>query len=91
VQGAAPARDADLTLQRGVVDAFFAAARGGDFDALVAVSIPTSSCARTAGRSARSHPQLFGAQTSLPGGRSRSLSPPHWYDLPSSTAARAWS
>jgi RNA polymerase sigma factor (sigma-70 family) len=40
VQGAAPAPDADLTRQREVVDAFFAAARGGDFDALVAVLDP---------------------------------------------------
>jgi RNA polymerase sigma factor (sigma-70 family) len=40
VQGAAPAPDADLARQREVVDAFFAAARGGDFDALVAVLHP---------------------------------------------------
>jgi RNA polymerase sigma factor (sigma-70 family) len=40
VQGAAPAPDADLARQREVVDAFFAAARGGDFDALVAVLDP---------------------------------------------------
>jgi RNA polymerase sigma-70 factor (ECF subfamily) len=40
VQGAAAAPDADLTRQREVVDAFFAAARGGDFDALVAVLDP---------------------------------------------------
>ncbi len=41
VQGAAvPAPDRDLGRQRGVVDAFFAAARGGDFDALVAVLDP---------------------------------------------------
>jgi len=39
VQGAA-APDADLTGQRAVVDAFFAAARDGDFDALVAVLHP---------------------------------------------------
>ena len=32
--------DADLARQREVVDAFFAAARGGDFDALVAVLDP---------------------------------------------------
>jgi RNA polymerase sigma-70 factor (ECF subfamily) len=32
--------DGDLTRQREVVDAFFAAARGGDFDALVAVLDP---------------------------------------------------
>jgi RNA polymerase sigma factor (sigma-70 family) len=41
VQGAAvPAPDRDLGRQRGVVDAFFAAARDGDFDALVAVLDP---------------------------------------------------
>ena len=40
VQGAAPVPDADLTRQREVVDAFFAAARDGDFDALVAVLDP---------------------------------------------------
>jgi RNA polymerase sigma-70 factor (ECF subfamily) len=40
VQGAATAPTADLTHQRAVVDAFFAAARGGDFDALVAVLDP---------------------------------------------------
>ena len=34
------APDPDLARQRGVVDAFFAAARGGDFDALVAVLDP---------------------------------------------------
>jgi RNA polymerase sigma-70 factor, ECF subfamily len=40
VRGAAPAPDADLTRQREVVDAFLAAARDGDFDALVAVLDP---------------------------------------------------
>jgi RNA polymerase sigma-70 factor (ECF subfamily) len=40
VQGAAPSPDADLSRQREVVDAFFAAARQGDFDALVAVLDP---------------------------------------------------
>jgi RNA polymerase sigma factor (sigma-70 family) len=40
VQGAAPVPDADLAAQRRVVDAFFAAARHGDFDALVAVLHP---------------------------------------------------
>jgi RNA polymerase sigma-70 factor (ECF subfamily) len=40
VRGAAPNPDADLTEQRAVVDAFLAAARGGDFDALVAVLDP---------------------------------------------------
>ena len=40
VQGATNVPDADLTLQREVVDAFLAAARGGDFDALLAVLDP---------------------------------------------------
>jgi RNA polymerase sigma factor (sigma-70 family) len=40
VQGAAPTPDADLAEQRAVVDAFLAAAREGDFDALVAVLDP---------------------------------------------------
>jgi ketosteroid isomerase-like protein len=40
VQGAAPPPDRDVARQREVVDAFFAAARGGDFEALVAVLHP---------------------------------------------------
>jgi RNA polymerase sigma-70 factor (ECF subfamily) len=40
VQGAATVPDTDLVRQRAVVDAFLAAARGGDFDALVAVLDP---------------------------------------------------
>ncbi|MFD9795479.1 RNA polymerase sigma factor SigJ [Streptomyces sp. NPDC059070] len=40
VQGAEPVPDPDLTRQRQVVDAFLAAARGGDFEALVAVLDP---------------------------------------------------
>ncbi|GIH15590.1 RNA polymerase sigma factor SigJ [Rugosimonospora africana] len=40
VQGQAPTPDPDLGRQREVVDAFFAAARKGDFDALVAVLDP---------------------------------------------------
>ena len=40
VQGESTAPDADLTRQREVVDAFFAASRNGDFDALVAVLDP---------------------------------------------------
>jgi RNA polymerase sigma factor (sigma-70 family) len=40
VQGAAPVPDADLARQRKVVDAFFAAARDGDFDALLALLDP---------------------------------------------------
>ncbi|MER6950183.1 sigma-70 family RNA polymerase sigma factor [Nonomuraea sp. NPDC000554] len=40
VQGAAPVPETDLARQREVVDAFQAAARDGDFDALVAVLDP---------------------------------------------------
>jgi RNA polymerase sigma-70 factor, ECF subfamily len=40
VQGAPAVPDADTTTQRQAVDAFFAAARHGDFDALVAVLDP---------------------------------------------------
>ncbi|MFC8665106.1 RNA polymerase sigma factor SigJ [Streptomyces sp. NPDC057199] len=40
VQGAAPVPDPDLSRQRTVLDAFLAASRGGDFEALVAVLHP---------------------------------------------------
>lgn len=40
VRDGAPAPDRDLVRQRGVVDAFFAATRDGDFDALLAVLDP---------------------------------------------------
>jgi len=40
VQLATPTPDADVTRQREVVDAFFAAARGGDFDALLTLLDP---------------------------------------------------
>ncbi|MFE0191207.1 RNA polymerase sigma factor SigJ [Streptomyces sp. NPDC058989] len=40
VQGTAPAADADPARQREVVDAFLAASRGGDFEALLAVLDP---------------------------------------------------
>jgi RNA polymerase sigma factor (sigma-70 family) len=40
VRGAGPVPDADLTAQRTIVDAFIAAAREGDFDALLAVLDP---------------------------------------------------
>ncbi|MEQ7127029.1 RNA polymerase sigma factor SigJ [Actinopolymorpha sp. B11F2] len=40
VHGQAPAPDPDLARQREVVDAFFAASRAGDFDALLAVLDP---------------------------------------------------
>ncbi len=40
VKGAAPAPGADLTRRRHVVDAFLAATRGGDFEALIALLHP---------------------------------------------------
>jgi RNA polymerase sigma-70 factor (ECF subfamily) len=40
VQGAATVSDADVTRQRAVLDAFLAASRGGDFEALLAVLDP---------------------------------------------------
>jgi RNA polymerase sigma-70 factor (ECF subfamily) len=40
VRGGTPAAEADLTRQRRVVDAFLVAARGGDFDALLALLDP---------------------------------------------------
>jgi len=52
VQGADAVRDADFTRQREVVDAFLAAARGGDFNALLAVLDPDI-VLRTEGREIR--------------------------------------
>ncbi|QOZ36763.1 sigma-70 family RNA polymerase sigma factor [Bradyrhizobium sp. CCBAU 53421] len=40
VQGAPPAPDADLSRQRGIVEAFLAASRNGDFKGLLAVLAP---------------------------------------------------
>jgi RNA polymerase sigma-70 factor (ECF subfamily) len=54
VREAAPPPDPDLTRQRTVVDAYFAAAREGDLEALVACLTPTSCCAPTAATATRS-------------------------------------
>ena len=54
VRDAAPPPDPDRTRQRAVVDAFFAAAREGDLEALVESSIRTSCFAPTAGTMTRS-------------------------------------
>src|SRR5438309_8468402 len=40
IQGAAPTPDTDVARQREIVDAFLAASRAGDFDALIAVLDP---------------------------------------------------
>jgi RNA polymerase sigma factor (sigma-70 family) len=57
VQGQAPAPDPDLARQREVVDAFFAASRDGDFDALVAV-LDADVVLRADGGSARGRPTV---------------------------------
>src|SRR5690349_2823236 len=64
VQGQAPAPDPDVRKQRVVVDAFFAAARDGDFEALVAVLDPDV-VLRADGGGARNRPSvvLHGART----------------------------
>jgi RNA polymerase sigma factor (sigma-70 family) len=54
VQGATPAPDEDLAIQRRVVDAFFAAARAGDFEGLIAVLDPDIVLRTDAGLSAAS-------------------------------------
>jgi RNA polymerase sigma factor (sigma-70 family) len=57
VRGGAPAPDPDLARQREVVNAFFAAARAGDFDALVAVLDPDV-VLRADGGAARTRPTV---------------------------------
>jgi RNA polymerase sigma-70 factor (ECF subfamily) len=63
VQGAAPAPDADVGEQRRVVDAFLAASRAGDFEALIEILDPgvvfRVDVGRGAGRGAR--PPVHGA------------------------------
>ena len=62
VQGA-PEPDGDLTAQRRVVEAFLAASRAGDFDALVAVLDPEVSFKLDAGKdSPLARPPIVGAQ-----------------------------
>ncbi|SDU48651.1 sigma-70 family RNA polymerase sigma factor [Jiangella alkaliphila] len=64
VQEAAPAPDADLAKQRVAVDAFYAAARDGDFDALVTVLAPEV-VLRADGGASRTRPTVLlrGART----------------------------
>ena len=62
VQFATPTPDADYARQREIVDAFLAAARAGDFDALVAVLDPDVVFRVDRGRlAARALPQVEGA------------------------------
>ncbi|MFE7793394.1 sigma-70 family RNA polymerase sigma factor [Streptomyces sp. NPDC057460] len=64
VQGGAPGPDPDLIRQREAVDAFFAAARDGDFDALVAVLDPDVVLRSDGGAAGVRHTAvLHGAQT----------------------------
>jgi RNA polymerase sigma-70 factor (ECF subfamily) len=63
VRGAEPGPDADLAAQRHVVDAFLAAARSGDFEALVAVLDPEVVFRVDTGRvAARARPPVSGAE-----------------------------
>jgi RNA polymerase sigma factor (sigma-70 family) len=63
VRAAAPAPDADLAVQRRVVDAFLAAARDGDFDGLLAVLDPDVVLrADTGGREPLARAPLVGAE-----------------------------
>ena len=62
VRGGAPPPDADLNAQWKVVDAFMAAARKGDFDALVAVLDPDIVLRADGGATGLSH-QIRGAET----------------------------
>ncbi|MFF7122458.1 MULTISPECIES: RNA polymerase sigma factor SigJ [unclassified Streptomyces] len=66
VQGAAPAVDPDLGRQRQVVDAWLAASRGGDFDALLALLHPDATLRADAGslvRGAAASKTVHGAWT----------------------------
>ncbi|MEV7726666.1 sigma-70 family RNA polymerase sigma factor [Streptomyces sp. NPDC087917] len=63
VQGRAPVPDPDLTRQREAVDAFFAAARDGRFEALVAVLDPDVVLRSDAGEGGRFTVVLTGART----------------------------
>jgi RNA polymerase sigma factor (sigma-70 family) len=63
VQGETPAAEADPAQQRELVEAFLAASRGGDFDALVAVLHPDVVLrADTGGSLARARPTFTGAE-----------------------------
>jgi RNA polymerase sigma factor (sigma-70 family) len=61
VREAAPEPDADLAVQRRVVDAFLAAARAGDFDALLRVLDPNVMF-RTTGAGRLARPPVIGAE-----------------------------
>jgi RNA polymerase sigma factor (sigma-70 family) len=68
VKGAAiPAPDPDLARQREVVDAFFLAARGGDFDALVALLDPAVVLRSDFGAARPGAPRVFHGAAAVAG------------------------
>jgi RNA polymerase sigma-70 factor (ECF subfamily) len=62
VRGAAPTPDADLATQREVVDAFLAASRAGDFEALLEVLDPEVVFRIDAGSGPLARPAVIGAK-----------------------------
>jgi RNA polymerase sigma factor (sigma-70 family) len=86
VQGADPNPDTDVRGQREIVDAFLAAARGGDFDALLAVLDPDVVFRADPGKIRRlARPPITGAEAVA----TELLSPRgsrRWHGRPSSTA-----
>jgi RNA polymerase sigma-70 factor (ECF subfamily) len=63
VQGARPEPDVELSEQRRVIDAFLAASRSGDFDALVEILDPEVTLRVDAGRdSPLARPPIVGAE-----------------------------
>ena len=62
VRGAAPSPDADQSRQREIVDAFVAAARSGDFEALLAVLDPDVVFRIDSGLSRAARPPVTGAE-----------------------------
>jgi len=88
VQGASPAGEADRLRQRRIVDAFIAASRDGDFDALLAALDPDvvlradpiaveTAAARAAQGAPALSPEIFGARAVAQGfsGRARGAQP----------------
>ncbi|MBV6697616.1 sigma-70 family RNA polymerase sigma factor [Kitasatospora aureofaciens] len=67
VQGQAPAPDKDLSRQREAVDAFFAAARNGDLDALVAVLDPNVVLRSDGGALRARHSVVFAGAATVAG------------------------
>ncbi|MGW2252976.1 sigma-70 family RNA polymerase sigma factor [Kitasatospora sp. NPDC001660] len=67
VQGQAPAPDRDLARQRAAVDAFFAAAREGDLEALVAVLDPDVVLRSDGGTARARHSVVFAGAATVAG------------------------